>query len=96
MAKVAETPMKPSPALLQNHLSDGCTINMSLSNWRHIILPHTTLFNALMLLVGWQEGHPVCKKLRWGAGVVIRLGRGASLHMAQLMPLPLSLALVKS
>jgi len=31
-------------------------------------------FSALMLLVGWQEGHPVCKKLRWGTGVVICLG----------------------
>jgi len=26
----------------------------------------------------------------WGAGVVICLGRGADLHMAQLMPLPLT------
>jgi len=36
----------------------------------------------------------------WGAGVVICLERGADLHMAQLMPLPLtvslSLASVKS
>jgi len=23
-------------------------------------------FNALMLLVGWQEGHPACKKLSGG------------------------------
>jgi len=44
-------------------------------------------------LVGWQEGHPACKKTEWwGAGVVICLGRGADLHMAQLM----SLAPVKS
>jgi len=31
-------------------------------------------FSALTLLVGWQEGHPACKKPsggRWGAGVVI-------------------------
>jgi len=27
-------------------------------------------FNALMLLVGWQEGHPACKK-RWDGGVVM-------------------------
>jgi len=32
---------------------------------------------ALTLLVGWQEGHPACKKLeRWGAGMVICLGSG--------------------
>jgi len=29
----------------------------------------------------------------WGAGMVICLGRGADLHMAQLMPLPNSLPL---
>jgi len=28
----------------------------------------------------------------WGAGVVICLERGASLHMAQLMPLPLTVS----
>jgi len=30
-------------------------------------------FSALTMLVGWQEGHPACKKLWWGAGVVICL-----------------------
>ena len=50
-------------------------------------------FSALTLLVGRQEGHPVCKKTeRWGAGVVICLERGADLHMAQLMPLPLTVS----
>ena len=47
-------------------------------------------FSALTLLVGWQEGHPACKKLEWlGTGMVICLERDADLHMAQLMPLPL-------
>jgi len=51
-----------------------------------------TTFSALTLLVGRQEGHPACKKTEsWGAGVVICLERGADLHMAQLMPLPLPL-----
>ena len=50
-------------------------------------------FSALMLLVGWQEGHPACKKLEWwGAGVVICLERDADMHMAQLMPLPLTVS----
>ena len=50
-------------------------------------------FSALMLLVGWQEGHPACKKHEWWvAGVVICLDRGADLHMAQLMPLPLTVS----
>jgi len=45
----------------------------------------------LTLLVGLQEGHPACKKFEWwGAGMVICLERGADLHMAQLMPLPLA------
>ena len=39
------------------------------------------------------EGHPACKKTEWwGAGVVICLERGADLHMAQLMPLPLTVS----
>jgi len=50
---------------------------------------------ALTLLVGRQEGHPACKKLS-GAGVVVCLERGADLHMAQLMPLPLTVSSVKS
>jgi len=51
------------------------------------------VFSALTLLVGRQEGHPVCKKLSsGGAGVVICLERGADLHMAQLMPLALAVS----
>jgi len=50
-------------------------------------------FSALTLLVGRQEGHPPCKKTEWwGAGVVISLEQGADLHMAQLMPLPLTVS----
>jgi len=47
----------------------------------------------MMMLVGRQEGHPACKKTEWwGAGVVICLERGADLHMALLMPLPLTVS----
>jgi len=36
---------------------------------------------------------PACKKTEWwGAGVVICLQRGADLHMAQLMPQPLTIS----
>jgi len=46
-----------------------------------------------MLLVGRQEGRPAYKKNeRWGAGMVICLEQGADLHMAQLMPLPLTVS----
>jgi len=47
----------------------------------------------LTLLVGRQEGHLACKKTEWwGAGVVICLELGADLHMAQLMPMPLTVS----
>ena len=46
-------------------------------------------FSALTLLVGRQEGHPACKKL---SCMVICLERDADLHIAQLMPLPLTVS----
>ena len=49
-------------------------------------------FSALTLLVGRQEGHPACKKLSGGVLVWLCLERGADLHMAQLMPLPLTVS----
>jgi len=40
-----------------------------------------------------QEGHPACKKLEWwGTGMVICLERDADLHMAQPMPLLLTVS----
>jgi len=59
------------------------------------MLPYSAFaFSALTLLVGRQEGHPACKKTDWwGAGKVICLERGADcLHMAQLMPMPLTVS----
>ena len=53
---------------------------------------HNCAFSALMMLVGRQEGHPVCIKKWWGDGVVICLERRADLHMAKLMPLPLTVS----
>jgi len=50
-------------------------------------------FGALMLLVGWQVGHPACKNEWWDASVVICLEQGADLHLAQLMPLLLTVSL---
>jgi len=46
----------------------------------------------LTLLVGRQEGHPACKKQSDGVLVWFCLERGADLHMAQLMPLPLTVS----
>ena len=44
--------------------------------------------------VGWVAGRAsgLSKTEWWGAGVVICLERGADLHMAQLMPLPLTVS----
>jgi len=47
-------------------------------------------FSALTLLVGRREG--LKKTEWWGAGVVICLEQSADLHMAQLMPLPLTVS----
>jgi len=49
-------------------------------------------FSALTLLVGWQEGHPACKKLSGGVLVWLSVERGADLHIAQVMPLPLTVS----
>ena len=68
---------------------------LSLQNFLFLplIMLKTTVksaFSALMLLVVWQEGHLTCKKLSVGMLAWLCLGQGADLHMAQLMPLPLT------
>jgi len=58
-----------------------------------VVLILYSAFSALTLLVGRQKGHPACKKLSGGVlCVVICLERGVDLHMAQLMPLPLTVS----
>jgi len=37
-----------------------------LTYWVCMIFRFSCAFSALMLLVGWQEGHPACKKLSDG------------------------------
>jgi len=49
-------------------------------------------FTSLTLLVGWHGGHTAWKTEWWCAGEVICLERGADLHMAQLMPLLLTVS----
>jgi len=47
----------------------------------------------LTLFVGQLEGHPACKKTEWwGAGMGMCLEQGADLHIAQLLPLPLTIS----
>jgi len=45
-----------------------------------------------MLFIGRQEGHPACKKLSGGMLVWLSVRWGADLHMAQYMPLPLTIS----
>jgi len=48
-------------------------------------------FSAVTLLVGHQEGHPACKKL--SGGMLAWLSAwGADWHIAQQMPLPLTIS----
>ena len=50
-------------------------------------------FSALTLLVGQKEGNPACKTTKWlGTGMIICLERGADLHTACLMILPLTVS----
>jgi len=43
-----------------------------------------------MLSVGQQEGHPACKKLSGGVMAWLSVWSEVQLHMAQLIPLPLT------
>jgi len=56
------------------------------------ICPGHFLVSALTLLAERQEGHPACKKLSGGCWHGVCLEQGADLHMAQLMPLPLTVS----
>ena len=57
----------------------------------HLLI--TVVISTLTLLDGQQERHPACKKPEWwDADVVICLEQGADLHLAQLMPLPLTVS----
>jgi len=68
-------------------------ITLPRSRWNlEVILISLEKGSALMLLVGRQEGHPACKKTVVGCwcGCLFCLEQGADLHIAQLMPLPLT------
>jgi len=53
---------------------------------------YSCAFSALTLLVGRQERHLASKKQIGGVLVWLCLEQGADLHMAQLMPLPLTVS----
>jgi len=49
-------------------------------------------FSALSCWLGGRKGIRPVKTEQWGAGMVICQERGADLHMAQPMPLPLTVS----
>jgi len=49
-------------------------------------------FSALTLLVGWQERHLASKKLSSGVLAWLSVWSEVQTHMAQLMPLPLTVS----
>ena len=56
------------------------------------VLIRVYAFSALMLLVGQQEGYPACKKLSGGVLAWLSVWSEVLTHMAQLMPLPLTVS----
>jgi len=60
---------------------------------RHLCLPWIVgiLKESTILLAAKQQNISLLIQW-WGAGVVICMERGADLHMAQLMPLPLTVS----
>ena len=93
--------MGPGPTwegIISGHLPAHCKLlQLLLLHYTHLTASfpgHLIAFSALTLLVEWQEGHPACKKKteRWRAGVVVTLKQGADMHMAQLMPVSLTVS----
>jgi len=41
---------------------------------RQVFFVAAVVYSALTLLVGWQEGHPACKKLSGGVVICLELG----------------------
>jgi len=97
-AIIAENQMDSCTLCLKKcHMYVGhCVKNESYSskvwseNQSTLLLWH--YLGALTLLVGWQEENPACKTLSGEMLAWLCLGRGADLHMAQLMPLSLTIS----
>ena len=56
------------------------------------LMPFAFAFSAFTLLVGRQEGHPACKKTEWWDVGVVVWDEMQTLHIAQQMPLPLTIS----
>jgi len=82
---VRDNPSEPVPeeTFTHSHLSWSSIIP-------YLLLQFFTKCLQCFDAVGWVTGR--VSSLWWDAGVVIWLGRGADLHMAHLMPLPLTVS----
>jgi len=54
------------PPNQQRQSTEGIQLYYWANKMITMIILHNTAFSALTLLVGWQEGHPACKKLSGG------------------------------
>jgi len=76
----------------QKH-SNLCRLEVkNLANHFYHIASIIKPFSALRLLVGRQEGQPACKKLSSGVLAWLPVWSEVLKHMAQLMPLPLTVS----
>jgi len=72
------------PTVTTAYLNFGLVVMQQLKNYHRCLISSCTVlingllcakmfaFGALALLVGWQEGHPTCKKI-WG---MVEVGTG--------------------
>jgi len=58
-------------------------------------LSYSCLIQCFDAVLGSRKGIRPVKTEWWGVGAVICLGQGEHLHMAQLMPLPLTVILLQ-
>ena len=82
--------------------SEALNVHVLIQLWRFCVPHHCIFFYCYCCsiclqcfgAVGWATGTAsgLQKTEWWGAGVVICLKRGADLHMAQLIPLPLTVS----
>ena len=87
--------MDPSTMFTENiacmQYGAQCTRNSQIQNY-HISFTFHLPSVLWRCWLGDRKGIRPVKNEWWGAGVVICLERGADLHMAQLMPLPLTVS----
>ena len=75
---------------VNKQVKKGLLLRLSEKNCLKSVNIGLSAFSALTLLVGGRKGIRRVKTEWWDVGVVICLERSADLHMAQLIPLPLT------